>query len=502
MTKVSDSQRLQTSSALQLPPNAPGMPGPTQTAPPVQKKENSKSTQGAQQNAAGHLNDNKMQSTLIEARLRGITDQSKRMQQSGQIPQKNATNAPNMSGAVFDPDGQGRISRNYDPGKSIDITQDSGFKALPQDINEKLIGTLKNSGTQISLQKLLHHPTYETLSPTQKSKLLHVFTECGPKGREELLPLMSRQVNIGSGNSPSQISALLSEDNAKGEKANLLDHLHQMATQKMVPEIADRRKELLNSVIQETARPSYRVDQGNSTTCAPAAVEFHLLKNSPAEYARILNGLASPDKSLILADGTRLHAALNQSNKFTERGRDTRSLSDRMFQGAIIGLGSRLHEGTEYRHDANKEWVGVSDMEVAHAMQSLYNRKFVTFPAQDGISNTSSDPETQKKLRAELFEKMKMEVESHNGPIIAGMNWNARGGHMVLVDRIDQEKGLIYYWNPHGSEGNRPKIKDGMELKDGPVRKMHDSHAGMEVMTIDEFKKYVDGGIFGPPVGG
>jgi hypothetical protein len=97
---------------------------------------------------------------------------------------------------------------------------------------------------------------------------------------------MNRQVVIGSGDPPPTAPALLTGDNTRSQ-ATLLDNLNNMANQPLHADFATRRGELMGRVIQETAEPTWRVDQGVTGTCAPTTVQAHLLRHSPSEYARI-----------------------------------------------------------------------------------------------------------------------------------------------------------------------------------------------------------------------
>jgi hypothetical protein len=372
--------------------------------------------------------------------------------------------------------------------KCVDLKKEAAFQNLSEAKREKLVQEMsKDSVVADKLQRTMNHPTYAKLTLEEKTKLLNVFVESSPQGREALLPLMSRQIELG--NPPNKIPALLTTDNTKQQKT-LLDHLDSAATQKLAPELESRRQELLTNLIQETGRPSHYVHQGWTDNCVTATVEVHLLKHSPAEYARIVNGLASPEKSITLADGSKMEAAQNQDNKFTIEGKEYRSLTDRMFQAAAMQFGKRIPEskGPGYKFDANTD-SSLNAFNTARLMKGLYNREY-----------------TPAEYTPELYKKIEEHAKAGNGPIPVGLEWgvDSRIGHMVLVQKV--ENGRVYFWNALQAQDAklRASYVNGKEFNewDSPKRRVENAQNKLESMPIDEFKKIAVAAVFGPPVGG
>ena len=476
-------------------PSSPGAPPPAQTnsqspsasKPKAQPSTNPNAAKSTQQNAASRLNDQKIQSSVREAQLRS------------------------SKGANLDVDGQGHVSRDYEPKRSIDVAQDPGFNKLPGATREKLMQEIrKDPIAHTKLQRVLNHSEYSKLSPEQKSKLLNVFSEAGPKSRDALLPLMDRKLKTSAG----EKLALLSTDNTK-EKATLLDHLNHTATQNLAPELKGRRKELLSGIIQETGRPSYHVDQGRTNHCGSASVEAHLLLNSPAEYARIINGLSSPKKSLTLANGSTMYAAKNQENMSTPSGKEYRSLTNRMIQSAIHQHGKRRPEnafglGKDHKGDANTSG-SFGGLDMAHVMSAMYApRKFEAFPTNAQASSSVGYAQYPEKTREILFERIKEQFKSKNGPIIVGMNWGdekttkLEHGHVVMIHHIDEQNGRVYFFNPQNGKIRRPQslpYENGKEITDParPDRRVEIAENKLESLPIADFKKLIESGVFPAP---
>lgn len=499
---------------------------PSSSAPisaPEDVKKNDKTTETSQagttqepahsseQNGADKVGEKKMEGSMKEAQVRA--DLNKPQQSAG--PANGSASAATLKSA--DIDGQGLVSRNYDATKSIDVKSDPGFKGLPKATQDKLLKDIqKNPGEANKLQKVLNHPTYDQLSGEQKTKMLNVFTNCIPEGRENLLPLMSRKVVVGSGDPPPTAPALLTEDNTKDHK-NLLDHLDTVASQKLAPEFNGRRGELLGRLVQETGRPSLTINQGNVGTCASTTIQMHLLQHSPAEYARIIGGLSSPERSVTLADGSKMDAAQNQANRFLKSGPDPRNVTERMFQGAVQQYGDRMPEnmggrGVNYKYDANNPSnVGMWDHQTGKVMKSLYNRDFAYQPqganGSRGIVGAESDPKKQDKMRNDLYNDVNREISSRQGPVATHLVWggtdpsgNPHGLHEVLVEKI--EGGRVYFRNPWGSKRSQGDgYTDGTDMT-SPARRVEDSREGLESMKEEDFRKLLNGATIGPPVGG
>ena len=80
----------------------------------------------------------------------------------------------------------------------------------------------------------------------------------------------------------------------------LLSTLHTAASQTNAPGIDG--KKLVCEMLRELATPS-AISQGNRGTCGPTTGQIKLAQDNPAEYARIVGGLASERGEVTLANG-------------------------------------------------------------------------------------------------------------------------------------------------------------------------------------------------------
>ncbi len=110
---------------------------------------------------------------------------------------------------------------------------------------------------------------------------------------------------IGDPVAALSLQALLLTGRLPGSKdffaeADLLAHLSRLESSPLA-EPLDVAK-LLAEVIQELAVPSC-VFQGTKNTCVPTAVTLELIRRCPAEYVRLVSGLAGPAGYVWLASG-------------------------------------------------------------------------------------------------------------------------------------------------------------------------------------------------------
>ena len=512
--------------------------GPTgQPTPPVQ------TTQSTQQSTQTQESKNTQQSTQTgdggqsqraseqEARSRRSEQQLTGQFRQAELQQQ-VTSGPTKQGQLSDPDGTGRVTRGPDSPQTIDVTRDPSFQALPEATRTRLQNEIGNSpDASARMQQVVNHPLYNEMNAEQRTRMLNVFANTDANGRESLPTLMNRRVVVGSGDPPPTAPALLTGDNTRSQ-TTLLDNLNNMANQPLNGDFTNRRGELMGRVIQETAEPTWRVDQGVTGTCAPTTVQAHLLQHSPSEYARIIGGLASPSRSVQLADGSTMTAAQNQAgNTVTFQSgnpptpntvNDPRSVSERMFQSAVKQHAERatppVGQGPGYNLDANQAPSGLWDNKTGHVMSAIYNRRFEFYPPPaagqsggQGIDNFTSDPATRTTMRNELYNRVQNEINSGQGPVPVHIIWGnpgtTHGLHELNVERI--ENGRVYFRNPWGSRDPGsgqlnavPNYSDGQNIAGPPPRRVEDSQSGMESMTEAQFRTLINGATIGPPVGG
>lgn len=355
------------------------------------------------------------------------------------------------------------------------------------------------------LDAVVSHGLYQRLDAGQKAEVLDVFLAADEAGRAALPTLMTRRVVAGDPPDPVLIPALLSADNAPpSSQKSLLDHLSALARTPLSPAAEPHRAEILGSTIEETATPTWSIDQGNVGECVPTTLLTHLVLHGPAEYARLAAGLVSPARSVALADGRTLDAAANDVVPPPRTAgawgmADPRSLTERVLEGAFQQFGERS-SGRAQNVDVTREDGGLYEGEMAAILKSLYDRDYAVEPSDPSLFGTTMEQ------RPALFERVDAELAAGWGPVPVTMLWgfdgvNVAGKHALTV--VDVADGRVFLRNPWGSQENQGAgYVDGQAIAGPPARRVEQAKSGLESMTVEEFTRVLDGVIAGPPVGG
>ena len=126
-------------------------------------------------------------------------------------------------------------------------------------------------------------------------------------------------------------SGKLTESRASADGKSLLETLDEASRRTAIPPL--RMEKLLADVVQEVADP-VSINQGTRFTCTAAATQILMAVSDPAEYARIVTGLASGDGMVRLRDGQDIRREAQ-----AELADDSlRTDSSRLYQDAVMQL--------------------------------------------------------------------------------------------------------------------------------------------------------------------
>jgi hypothetical protein len=219
---------------------------------------------------------------------------------------------------------------------------------------------------------------------------------------------------------------------------NLLAGLAKLVEQAVYPGMD--RAELLGDLVQEIAFPS-AINQGPVLTCTVTAMQIKLAMENPAEYVRLVSGLASPEGKVALANGVVIERKAG-----IEGEESLRSMSSRLLAPALMEYG----DGADYTYDPKTDLhydkngkafnPGLVGPEIERAWEGLFGK-----PATQ-INVPPAKPE-------EAAQQVADQVAS-GGTVVVGLRQDAGGGHAVLVTGV--RDGRVYYTNPFGYEESMP----------------------------------------------
>lgn len=251
--------------------------------------------------------------------------------------------------------------------------------------------------------------------------------------------------SLSKSNNPVAVLALqkmLFNGTLQGSKdllnqGTVLDHLSQIAQGQNLDKRVDG-KLLLSDLVQELATPS-AINQGGRGTCAPTATAINLDIHQPAEYARIMQGLASPSGEVTTASKQTLRREADTS--FKDDG-SSRALTQRLLAPAIMEVANQDRDYHDSADAAHRN-AGASAKGVQLLSNMLYGGGWDYKNVND-------------KNRDQAMEQLKAEVQQQHQDVMIGMHYgqSKTSGHELLVTGFEKLGNTEYvdYVNPWGQE--------------------------------------------------
>ena len=196
-------------------------------------------------------------------------------------------------------------------------------------------------------------------------------------------------------------------------------------------------------MVQECATPS-AVNQDTKGTCVATSIEIQLLRTNPAEYVRLVSGLASPAGEVKTAGGDVLKVEPDALTDDTDR-----SLSQRLLAPALmeVGNGRSDYDNTEDQHHGPESdgKSGLTPAQADRVLESLYGKDFAF---------TVTDDAKKKEAGTQFV----LDEVAAGRSVLVGLQWGD-GGHKVLVVGTETRDGQEYVKiiNPWGREESIPK---------------------------------------------
>lgn len=230
----------------------------------------------------------------------------------------------------------------------------------------------------------------------------------------------------------------------------LLGELGDIATKPLHKDI--NRSALLGDMVKEIALPS-AINQRNRGTCTVTSMQIMMAMDKPAEYARLVGGLASPTGKVKFANGDTAERAKGT----TAPDNTGRTASARLFQAAMMeyGNGNQVTYDNRTDHHVQGKKVmqsGLATDQSDRVMDALYGKDMATI--QDRFMNSGALDRTLTPSKI-VEEIARQTAAGHAVPV--GMKWGDRdatgqthGGHMVLATKVENDR--VYYNNPWGQQ--------------------------------------------------
>jgi len=299
----------------------------------------------------------------------------------------------------------------------------------------------------------------------------------------------------------SQESILLQRD---FEGRTLLQNLAEVCGTKFAPSLEVTRHEIVCDLLLEISNPG-ELNQASWSVCGTGLV-YPLYLEYPAEAARLVGALLSPEGRCLLKDGSTLERA---PYSLLPDARPGRSVSERLLMSALM---ERANGELKYCSQCDSHYdprsgamphSGLTNLEIS----TLYRAVFGTPQAwlQRGANSSGTLMGVVKQesgVRAFVpvvlaWGSSETPIKSFRHVTSEGDNTvhkslvsesptsvQSEGAHFILVTKVDPEK--VYFRNLHGPT----KVEKGTKLLN-PTRIVEDPASGIESMTRPDFEKYL-----------
>jgi hypothetical protein len=308
------------------------------------------------------------------------------------------------------------------------------------------------------------HPRYEAATTQLKANEGLEQQQLGrlsPEQREGYLQVKAQLMAVNGSGDPVAALALqkllftgkLTDSQSLKGGTNVIDGLTRLTTAPLAEGLD--RGQLLSDLVQELATPA-TIGQGDKGTCTVTSASIQLARKNPAEYVRLVTGLASPAGIVATASGTVLRREADSAAETGHRSEVQKLLAPALMEIANPRLDYRNDpKDGHYRGDKHK-YRGLGPKELNRVLEALNGANFEKHHV-GGLFGQS-----RKNAWKEMVGQL-----NQGKDVLAGLKWGD-GGHEVLVTGTENINGKDYvrYINPWGREERISKDDFLDRLKD------------------------------------
>ena len=332
--------------------------------------------------------------------------------------------------------------RKAAPAKSLEQIPETSLTAKQREL---LVQSVVDAG-----------PTTSKLSETAKTALVQELTRANAEQRlnidevKKFVKAMDESLSWSRPEYRAQLeqgfTALLKNNIDLRQKdragTSLLEHVTTLvgtSSNAFMAGLGSRKDELVASLLTEIANPNANINQGRDTSCVTTVGQNQFVKQSPAEYARIISELATQGKARLVVEV-----------KDPATGQTQRQLSD-----WVNGPHLQLDSQTVLNHNEAQQKRSVTET----MLQASAGRTFGA--VRGGLYNGAAERMYEQIFgrsfeRQDDFTSFEREVRrtlQEGGTNMASIKWMANGTHANhAVEILKIENGQVYFRNPQGKE--------------------------------------------------
>jgi hypothetical protein len=250
----------------------------------------------------------------------------------------------------------------------------------------------------------------------------------------------------------------------------LLTHLQTLSTQTLQRKIVKdgggdvTRAALVDSALADVLDANSHVTQNGANSCASTSMQIALARDDPAEYARLLVGLSGEQGEVVMRGGGKLGLQRESFDDGQIVGKQNRTPSEVIFQGAAIEFANGGRLGYDARDDRYEIRIpgpdiptpvtGLSSNMQTSLLQNLFGHQYGTVFGDANLMTFGLDP-----MGAHEGQAAHDYLAGYRGSLPVELTYrfvDASGLdaftelHSVLFDHVDSSNGRVYFQNPWG----------------------------------------------------
>lgn len=303
-------------------------------------------------------------------------------------------------------------------------------KGVSKDVKTSLLATLSGDAGGVAgavVAGITGSKTFSAMPAAEKAQLATVMSRLDEKGLKTLGALVEN------------VPEALSDKDALG--GTLLSNLSTLASQPLNASLTGHTstEELLSSVMADVMNPN-RVEQGTANTCTVASMQFELVADEPAEYARLMAGLTGPKGTVKMKAGGDLRLGPGDAD---ERARDGRSVSQTVFQSAAMEYANGRFSnydpvlGVSINEKTGEERLGLK----AENQQALLEKLF-------GVNYSINRLYSESESTSAFAKLVGWDARGNrNRPIVVDID-QGKYNHAVTLESVSKEK--VVFRDPYG----------------------------------------------------
>lgn len=300
------------------------------------------------------------------------------------------------------------------PDWSAKLRESINQTGLSPAAQEKISAVLADPEKSRAAAYALKSEAFSNLSADQREKFVDVLA----KGDDIGAKLMARMCERGGD--------IFNEKAIDG--STTLDNLSRLAN-------APNSSTFLNHALADIAHPG-RIWQGNAPTCTASTMQYELAKEKPAEYARLLTGLAV-DGSVKMAGGGTLVSQTGNALYSSFLSHDQRSPTEAVFQSALMEYANGSDSYNVFDRRSTKAdgstYRGLYGEQIRNSVEQLFGVEYET-------TKISSNAEAQRAL-------MQLNRDERpNRPVLIDLVVDDKSNHCVAFEGF--RNGRVYFRDP------------------------------------------------------